>query len=669
MKDVELSLRLFVGESGVRQVQFAAAGREAQVSLDLDVADSHLTDALNDIECDTCSKETLREVGSLLWSAVMTGAVAELFEAVRKESGDAAHYLLCLRIEDSALDLLPWEALYEDGGPHGGVRFLATDPAYAIVRTPFGRTTAPGEPLAIDGPLRVLAVVPSGSGLDVAREMKNLEDCVGRLQDRVVLDRLAGQVTPSRLREKLRARRWDVFHFIGHGHQSRVTGRTEVRLNSEESLDDDFWLDGESLAGLFKGSGLRLAVLNCCMAGTSVEGRRLSGLAPSFLSAGVPAVVAMRYEIGDREANAFARELYQELLAGQEPGRADLAVESARVALELSQPEDMGRPFITPSLFLSGSSRVFALPSPAQAVAGTRGISASPVASTPEAAPARLAVSTAGLPAELLRVLAAGQCVPVIGPRILAASAVRSDPPPSDLGQLARILAKRFAYPRPGDLDLCEAAGDWMDSFLLQWVCQVAQASHRPRDLVEAIEEIYRGIRPPSLLSRVAEWNVPGLFYLHFDGLLAEAFAERSRRVRVVQGVDAAVPLGDLPLLVHVRGSYSDPASLVLTEDDHNNLWDRVGRMSQEIVNLVRGYAGRSLFFLGVSPRDPLVKRLFSKLIEDWSERARGPLFFLCSSGETGDPFWEQAQVEWIDADLGATVEALTAATRDGGRG
>src|SRR5882672_6512479 len=117
MKDVELALRLFAGESGIRQVHLAAAGREAQAPLDLDVADSHLKEALDDVECDVCSKETLREVGSLLWSAVMAGPVGELFESVRNEGGGDARYLLRLRIEDpdpQHLDRLPWEALYED---------------------------------------------------------------------------------------------------------------------------------------------------------------------------------------------------------------------------------------------------------------------------------------------------------------------------------------------------------------------------------------------------------------------------------------------------------------------------------------------------------------------------------------------------------------------------
>ncbi|HEX4964686.1 MAG TPA: CHAT domain-containing protein [Thermoanaerobaculia bacterium] len=661
MKDVELSFRLFVAKSGIRQVHLAVGGQEAEVPLDLDLADRHLMEALDDVECGTCSKETLREVGARLWSALMAGAVGELFEAVRKEREDGVRYLLCLHVEDRPLDLLPWEALYEDD-PRGGARFLATHPAYAIVRTPLAGEP-PGEPPPLTGPLHVLAVIPSGSGLDVTREVKNLEDCVARVSERVVLERLAGQVTPSRLRDKLRAGPWDVFHFIGHGQQSEKSGRTEVRLNSEEALDEDFWLDGETLADLFKGAGLRLAVLNCCQAGTPVEGRRLSGVGPSFLAAGVPAVVAMRYEIGDREANTFARELYQELLAGREPGRVDRAVESARELLNVNQPEDVGRPFITPLLFLSGSPRIFDLASPAASP------SPSVLAASAAAAPRITVCAPAEFPATLVRVLAAGQCVPVIGPRVLSAGAVRSDPPASDLRQLAGTLAQRFSYPRSRDFDLCAAGGDWMDTFLLQWVCQLVQACNRPRDLVAAIEDVYRGALPPAVLSHVAGWNVPGLFYLHFDGLLEEAFAERSRRVRVVQGVDAAVPQGDLPLLVHVRGSFRDPASLVLTEDDHNDLWDRIGRMSQEIVNLVRGYDGRSLFFLGVSPRDPLVKRLFSKLIEGWHERARGPLFFLCSGEEKGDCFWNQAQVEWIDADLEAVVEGLTAAMASGGKG
>ena len=205
-----------------------------------------------------------------------------------------------------------------------------------------------------------------------------------------------------------------------------------------------------------------------------------------------------------------------------------------------------------------------------------------------------------------------------------------------------------------------------MDSTLLQWVCELAQSQPDPSELTEAIQNAYKGRQPPALLSLVAEWNVPGLFYLHFDGLMEEAFELRGRHARVLPVVNAPVPPGDDPLLVHVRGTYQNGDSLVLTEQDHQILWDRLGKMAPELTRLVRGPELRSILLLGVNPRDPLVKRLFSKLLEGLSERSRGPVFFVCCKGEEGDPYWDRYHVHWIEADLEGFVTSLSQAVRAG---
>jgi hypothetical protein len=318
----------------------------------------------------------------------------------------------------------------------------------------------------------------------------------------------------------------------------------------------------------------------------------------------------------------------------------------------------VGRPFITPVLFLAGDPLVFDL--------SGRPV---PLAASATAPPPSPAVRV-HLPDRLVQAFAEGRLVPVIGPRVLTAGAVRSGLPIADAGEVARALARRFSYPRMEDFTACETVGDWMDSFLLQWVCQ--RFCDQRREIAKAVDEMYRGAPPPALLVRIAGWNVPGAFYLHFDGLLEEAFAASNRKVRVVDGVKRPASQGDQPLLVHVKGNFRDWSSLVLTEDEHNRLWDDVGAMDQDVLNLVRGYSGqssRSLLFLGANPRDPLVKRLFSKLAENWAGvHQEGSVFFLCGAGEKGDPYWDQFKVQWIEADLEDVVNGLTGAQPGGGR-
>ncbi|HEX6899116.1 MAG TPA: CHAT domain-containing protein [Thermoanaerobaculia bacterium] len=650
MNDVVLDFRLDLDPGrGVFQVHLAAAGREARADFAFDFLDRRLGGTLERIEQGACPLDDLKEVGVNLWEGLMAGDVGALFSDLQQEArGDS--YVLRLSLQDPRLEVLPWEALYYDDY-EGGFGFLSCHPRYTIARAPVARLRTAAEPAPVEGKLRILVAIPAGSGLDSEREWRNLELAVERVRERVQIERLTGRITPDRLADRLHAEEWDVFHFIGHGEQT-ASGRTVVRLNGEGALEEEVWLDGEAFANLFFGTRVRLAVLNCCQGAMPDARRRMSGLGPFFLRAGVPAVVAMRYEIEDRAAIKFSQRFYQDFLTGRAPGRVDLAVESAREALFRNQTEDAARSFVTPVLFLAGGARVLDIASPGAAA---------------EAAPAvQASAPRVNVPERLVRALAEGRCVPVIGPRVLTASQMRSGPAATATQELAQALAKSFNYPRERDFEICKAAGDWMDPMVLQWVCQLVQGKSEFIELTGAIKKACASRRPPALLSRIATWNVPALFSLYFDGFLEEAFEVSRRPVRRILGVDAPVPPGSDPLLIHVRGLLREEQSLVLTEEDHDLLWDRIARMTPEITNVVRGYPGRSLFFLGISPRDPLAKRLFSKLVENWSERMRGSVFFLCSGDEAGDPYWEKHRVVWINEDLEDLVEALTAAVHEG---
>ena len=76
---------------------------------------------------------------------------------------------------------------------------------------------------------------------------------------------------------------------------------------------------------------LRLVVLNSCEGARTTFTDPYAGVATTLVQLGVPAVVAMQFEISDRAAIVFAEELYTNLIARRDP--IDASVAEARKAI------------------------------------------------------------------------------------------------------------------------------------------------------------------------------------------------------------------------------------------------------------------------------------------------------------------------------------------------
>jgi hypothetical protein len=471
---------------------------------------------------------------------------------------------------------------------------------------------------------------------------------------------LSGRVTPDRLREAIDRGGWDVVHFAGHARadEARVV---RIRLSGADEGGDDHWMDAAVFATLFNAGGVRLVVFNCCRAATPTARLGLGGLGPILLRKGVPAVIAMRHDLPDPTALRFADEFYRVLLCGAEPGRVDLAIERARVVIYQNHTARTVRDFLTPTLYLApGHHRVFELdPPPTPAI--------TPVVA--EAEPARPAVA---IPEDLRTILLEGRCVPVLGPGLLMADAVRDEPPPPGPRDLAHRLAKDSSY-RTGELfDLAVRAGAWIDATLLQWVCQhyAVEQNNRPK-MLKTIQQTFRSLSPSPLIQAIASWQVPGFICTYFDGMLQQALQDRSRPVQVLNSLkDDPTPDPAAALLVHLRGTWTVPGSLVLTEEQHHVLWDRLANPPTRLANLVKGDIGRSLLFLGISPRDPLARRLVAKLMPEEDRKAGtvGAVYFAAPEPCDDDrAYWMQygtAEDEWLVAPLADLVTALHAQAR-----
>ena len=601
---------------------------------------------LSNIEANVCGPDDVAYVGHLLWSAVFNGPVLTAFwESYRDfmsrpRDPDVCRFLrLRLNLSPKLRDF-PWECFYvnELGGA------LAGKPGIVVVRDPpssgfFVRR----EVTATD--LRILVAVPHGSGLNSQQERNNLQRHAGNYAH---VEEFLGQVTPDALASKLKDH-WDIFHFLGHGMRDSA-GHVKVLLNGNGG--GEAWIRDETIADLFARDDLRLAILNCCMGDRHRLDRSLSGLGPLLSLKGIPSVIAMRYEIADDDAITFSEALYRELLRGPFPGRIDWAVAAARAALSRNATDDGQRSVITPVLYLApGYEQLFKIERAAPVRVPT---SSSTVASD----------SSAALPAEVERAIREGCCVPVIGPAALGWTRDHALTPLV----FARYLAqdKSCVYPLlQADLDLCERAGEWLNGNFLQWVCQHREAQNETRsELVELVQAHYASAVPPPHVVSFCRWKVPALFYTYFDGFLeSEVTHGKAWLNQVIYDIDkpfeSTSPTNDgKRFLILLRGSHRRGRSLVLTESDHDALADKIRSVAPQITELTLKEKQLTLF-LGVSPRDPLIRSLARRLLATQQRLHRPPYFVWKGWSSVDRAYWQQFGVRPIEEDASTVVRLI----------
>jgi CHAT domain-containing protein len=128
----------------------------------------------------------------------------------------------------------------------------------------------------------------------------------------------------------------EIFHFAGHA--GTMTGRKGLLLASDTkrertSVFDSSVLEGDSLPSV------RLAVLSACSTESGSRGNMLDSesLALAFLRAGVPHVVATRWDVDSASSAALMRLFYDELLSGEPVAKA-LADAETRIRERAAHP-------------------------------------------------------------------------------------------------------------------------------------------------------------------------------------------------------------------------------------------------------------------------------------------------------------------------------------------
>ncbi|HET9021360.1 MAG TPA: CHAT domain-containing protein [Ornithinibacter sp.] len=274
-------------------------------------------------------RELVRGFGGQLFQAMFSGPVlgalqSSLNEAFRKDAG----LRIRLRLADTPeLADVPWEFLFNPVAN----RFLNLAPDTPLIR--YLDLPMPVRPLTVTPPLRVLVMVSSPTDfpeLDVAAEVDRLTRALDEVVKRglVTITRLPS-ASLSGLQRPLRLENYHIFHFIGHG------GFDDHAQDGALALEDAYGrsrlVSGQDLGVMLSAHrSLRLIVLNACEGARAATSDPFAGVAQSLVQQGIPAVIAMQFEITDEAAITFSEELYAAIADGYS---VDAALGEARRAI------------------------------------------------------------------------------------------------------------------------------------------------------------------------------------------------------------------------------------------------------------------------------------------------------------------------------------------------
>jgi hypothetical protein len=298
--------------------------------------------------------QVVRAFGETLSDAVLTGDVRRLFDRCREDARERQTPLRILLDTDGPnVSVIPWEFTVD---PNARDEYLAL--RVPIIRSPHLIGQVSSSRVAL--PLRVLGVSARPAdlpALDTEREREDISKAFWqRLTPGNVHIEWLHEDRWAELAETIRSNPWHVLHIMSHGGFDPETGGGYIQLSGENGTARP--VSAVDLARLIsENPSLRLIVLNACESAFSSAEGIFTSTAAKLVREGVPAVVAMQYEITDNAALVFASSFYGQIAQGVP---VDRAMTRAREAVKMTHDS---LEWATPVLFLSSEeTRIFEVP-------------------------------------------------------------------------------------------------------------------------------------------------------------------------------------------------------------------------------------------------------------------------------------------------------------------
>lgn len=331
-------------------------GGESANDFTLPFSELELQDLLLKIKTKPQDIEIIKYFGGLLFQSLFTNEIQNVLSR-SLEVADRHHkgLRINLNLTDTPCELLslPWEYLYNQSLNH----------FYSLsIKTPIVRHfTLPKliSPFVVLPPLRVLVIISSPIDipiLDVSKEWKMLKESLLNLEKRGLLSvELLKSSTRHALQKKLQVEEYNILHFVGHASFDQESLDDMLIFEDENRKRDS--VKAEHIATLLQEHrSLRLVVLNTCEGASPYSNKAFLEISRTLVQHGIPAVVAMQFEIADIAALNFTNEFYTCIISGDP---IDMAITEARIALFA---RGMDVEWAAPALYMhSPSEKVFDL--------------------------------------------------------------------------------------------------------------------------------------------------------------------------------------------------------------------------------------------------------------------------------------------------------------------
>ncbi|MFI1363732.1 CHAT domain-containing WD40 repeat protein [Streptomyces griseochromogenes] len=318
-------------ECGEAMIRTPAPYSESELQAALAKVENSLTKSYSKIltRGSTSTERPVREFGERLADTLLRDEILIQFDRCRNLAKAQRKPLrILLRTNGTHVDHIPWEYLVDPSRDD-----------YLALRIPlvrYLRIMNPVPPLPLTLPLRVLGISARPSDLPALEEGRERERIAQVLQrpssDNVEVHWLSGDRWQD-LAKELRSGSWHVLHFVCHGGFDEDRNSGYIHLSGDDGAARP--LHANDFERLIADSGnLRLIVLNACESAVSRSEEAFRSTAANLVHAGVPAVVAMQYEITDEAALIFSSAFYEHIADGRPVDRAvTLAREEVKMRL------------------------------------------------------------------------------------------------------------------------------------------------------------------------------------------------------------------------------------------------------------------------------------------------------------------------------------------------
>jgi len=340
-----VDFELHIEPNGHARAHSDEGDRVAQISLSMPT-NVELTLGLIE-EARFVKEKLLKDFGKQLYEIIFPAPIHTHFnqtEAVAREKEQMTR--IRLTIEPDNLASLPWEFMYRDEGGY----FLATNPKTVLARylnlpLPQRRVRRREESLHL---LTIIADPSDQTRLD-PDEWENiiLKTLDVPIKQKQLTTQVVKRATFKNIRNALLQQAPDIIQFVGHGIYKDGKGYLAM---VDDKTNRTWKVDDERFASMMQGfdSQLGLVSLATCESAKSDSQQGFLGIAPKIVRLGVPAVVAMQYEVLIETAEIFLENFYTSV-AARKP--VDWAVQWARKAISIEMGLD-NREFATPVLYM-----------------------------------------------------------------------------------------------------------------------------------------------------------------------------------------------------------------------------------------------------------------------------------------------------------------------------